>query len=261
MTASLAASEPWWEPGRQHGYHALTYGYLVGEVIRRASGRSVGAFIRDEIAGPLGAEFSIGLSAALEDRAAQVLPDLPSPPGELPLAQRLLADAASFGARVFSNPVLRPGLINTPAWRAAEVPAANGHTTARAVARIYGALAAGGRREGVQLLRPETLELALQEQSRGTDAVLAFTTRFGLGFMLTLPDPPPGEDGFAPFGSGPRGFGHPGRGGSIGFGDPDRRLGFGYVMNQYQSGTPGRRERRWVALAEAAYAALGARVS
>ena len=260
-TDPLAASEPWWEPGTQHGYHALTYGQLVGEVIRRVSGQSVGAFVRKEIAGPLGAEFSIGVPAGQEKQVAEILPDPPPAPGEVPLAMRLMADPTSHGARVFSNPGLRPGTANTPEWRAAELPAANGHTTARGLARIYGALAAGGQREGVHLLRPETLLLALQEQSRGRDAVLSFTTRFGLGFMLTLPDPPRGEDGFAPFGAGPRGFGHPGRGGSIGFGDPASRLGFGYVMNQYQTGTPGARDRRWASLAAAAYAALGVRAS
>jgi CubicO group peptidase (beta-lactamase class C family) len=258
-TDPLAAAEPWWEPGRQHGYHALTYGQLVGELIRRISGRSVGAFVRDEIAGPLGADFSIGVPAGREKHVAEILPDPPPPPGELPLALRLLANPGSHGARVFSNPGLRPGTANTAEWRAAELPAANGHTSARAIARIYGALAAGGRRESVHLLRPDTLALALEEQSHGRDAVLHFTTRFGLGFMLTLPDPPAGEDGFAPFSAGPRGFGHPGRGGSIGLGDPDARLGFGYVPNQYQTGTPGRRDRRWVTLCEAAYAALGAR--
>ncbi len=251
FTGVLAETAPWWEPGTRHGYHALTFGHLVGEVIRRISGKSVGQFFRAEVAGPLAADFFIGVPEAEDTRAAEILPDPPPRPGDTTMWEVLLRDPTSMASRAFLNPPRTPEVVNTRAWRAAEIPAGNGHTTARALARIYGALACGGTLDGIRLLQPATIDAAIVEQSAGLDAILSFPTRFGLGFMLTLPE--------RPFGPNPRAFGHPGRGGSIGFADLDGGIGFGYVVNQYQTGTLRNPDLRWPTLVEAVYASLGSK--
>lgn len=247
MTEALAETPPWWTPGERHGYHALTFGHLVGEVIRRVDGRSVGVFLREEVTGPLRADFFVGVPEAVDARAAQVLP--PPPPTEATIWDTLLADGASLPGRAFLNPLRPAGLENTRAWRAAEIPAANGHTSARGVARMYAALARGGELDGVRLLAPDAIERAIVEQSRGRDAVLTLPTRFATGFMLGMPE------GIFECGPGRRSFGHPGRGGSIGFADPDARIGFGYVTNQYQTATARHPDRRVASLVDALYAA------
>ena len=251
FTGALAETAPWWEPGTRHGYHALTFGHLVGEIIRRISGKSVGQFFRAQVAGPLEADFFIGVPEAEDARAAEILPDPPPRPGDTTMWEVLLRDPTSMAGRAFLNPPRTPEVVNTRAWRAAEIPAGNGHTTARALARIYGALACGGTLDGIRLLQPATIDAAIVEQSAGLDAILSFPTRFGLGFMLTLPE--------RPFGPNPRAFGHPGRGGSLGFADLDGGVGFGYVMNQYQTGTLRNPDLRWSALVEAVYASLGSK--
>jgi CubicO group peptidase (beta-lactamase class C family) len=251
FTGALAETTPWWEPGTRHGYHALTFGHLVGEVIRRISGKSVGQLFRAEVAGPLEADFFIGVPEAEDVRAAEILSDPPPRPGDTTMWEVLLRDPTSMAGRAFLNPPRTPEVVNTRAWRAAEIPAGNGHTTARALARIYGALACGGTLDSVHLLQPATIAAAIVEQSAGLDAILSFPTRFGLGFMLTLPE--------RPFGPNPRAFGHPGRGGSIGFADLDGGIGFGYVVNQYQTGTLRNPDLRWPTLVEAVYASLGSK--
>ena len=248
MTAALAETAPWWTPGERHGYHAITYGHLVGEVIRRVDGRSVGAFLRDEVTGPLRADFFIGVPEETDGRAAEVLP--PPPPGEPTIWDTLLADPESVSGRTFLNPPRPLGLVNTRAWRAAEIPGSNGHTSARGVARAYAALARGGELDGVRLLARATIEGAIAERSRGRDAVLTLPTRFATGFMLAMPG------GIFNCGPGRRTFGHPGHGGSIGFADPDARVGFGYVTNQYVTGTATHPDRRVPSLVDAVYAAL-----
>jgi CubicO group peptidase (beta-lactamase class C family) len=248
MTAALAETAPWWTPGERHGYHAVTYGHLVGEVIRRVDGRSVGAFLRDEVTGPLRADLFIGVPEEADGRAAEVLP--PPPPGEPTIWDTLLADPESVSGRTFLNPPRPLGLVNTRAWRAAEIPGANGHTSARGVARAYAALSRGGELDGVRLLAPATIEGAIAEQSRGRDAVLTLPTRFATGFMLGMPG------GIFNCGPGRRTFGHPGHGGSIGFADPDARVGFGYVTNQYVTSTATHPDRRVPSLVDAMYAAL-----
>jgi CubicO group peptidase (beta-lactamase class C family) len=250
FTEALAATEPWWEPGTRHGYHATTFGYLVGEVIRRISGKSVGQFFHAEVAGPLGADFFIGVPEAEDARAAEILSEPAPLPGDTTMWDVILRDPTSMAARAFLNPPPAPGGMNTRAWRGAEIPASNGHTTARALARIYGTLARGGTLDGVHLLHPATVEAAIVEQSCGPDAILPYPTRFGLGFMLTTQE--------RPFGPYPRAFGHLGRGGSVGFADPDRCIGFGYVMNQYRTGTLRNPDLRWPTLVQAVYASLGA---
>ena len=229
MTAALAAQEPWWEPGTRHGYHAITYGFLVGEVVRRITGKSLGTYFREEVSGPLGADFHIGLDAAHDGRTAQFLAPPLLPPGETdPMLELIMNEPEGVTAKTMTNPGFTFGVTdNSREWRGAEIPAANGHTNARAVARIYGALAQGGKLDGADILSQAAIEGALVEQSNGWDAVLARPTRFGLGFMLS-------SESF-PLGPGARTFGHTGAGGSLGFADPDAGIGFGYCMNQMRT--------------------------
>jgi len=242
MTSALAAEEPWWEPGRTHGYHVNTFGFLIGEIVRRVSGESIGAFFRREVAAPLGADFHFGIGPEHDQRIADYLF------GDEPPEMVDDDDERQFLLRqVYLNP---PGLsgfgtVNTRAWRAAEMPSTNGHASARAVARIYSALACGGAVDGVRLLRTETIERAIAEASSGPDLVLRRPSRFGLGFQLTQPE--------RPLGTNPRSFGHFGAGGSLGFADPDAQLAFAYTMNQ-----PGPRWQnpRNRALIDAVYASL-----
>jgi CubicO group peptidase (beta-lactamase class C family) len=246
---ALAAEAPFWEPGAQHGYHARTFGNLVGEVVRRIDGRSLGGYFRQELAEPLDLDFHIGLGAEHDTRVAEILPAPSSPPGALDPFAAARKNPQSLVGRVFANPMIAPIDVNTRAWRAAEIPAANGHGTARGLARIYGALATNGVLDGVQVLAPAQIARANTEQSKGLDAVLApLHSRFGLGFMMTQP--------MIPFGPNPRTFGHPGAGGSIAFADPDAQLGFAYTMNQMQTGLGG--DARGFALIGALYAALRA---
>ena len=227
MTRALAEQEPWWQPGTDHGYHAITYGWLVGELIRRVSGMGVGRDVREHIAAPLGAEFWIGLPEEFDARTAELLQGPISTDGPN-LLERIIAEPNGVLAKAFGNPSLLMMSPNTRAWRAAELAAANGHTTAPALARIYAALANGGELDGVRILRPETIERARSEESYGPDRVLTLVTRFGLGFML----PPANE----PLGPNPRTFGHGGAGGSLGIADPEAKIGFGYVMNLMHTG-------------------------
>jgi CubicO group peptidase (beta-lactamase class C family) len=248
MTGALAAQEPWWVPGTRHGYHALTFGWLVGEVIRRISGKSPGTYFRDELAQPLGLDCHIGLDAKHDSRVAPLVEPPPPDPGQPNPMAEMMKDPESVSAKTLMNPpTLAPGIVNSRQWRGAEIPAANGHTTARALARIYGALARGGEIDGVRVLTPESIAQCHTEQSRGPDAVLLLTTRFGLGFMMSLPE--------ASLGPNPRSFGHPGYGGSIGYADPDAKIGFGYTMNRMGTGIL--IDPRADALIKAVYESLG----
>lgn len=229
MTAALAAEEPWWEPGTRHGYHALTFGYLVGEVIRRVTGESVGSYFREEIAGPLGIDAHIGLAARDDERIAQMIGAPPPAPGEFNLFAEAAKHPESVTAKAFTNPlVLTMAVVNSRKWRGAEIPAANGHTNARALARLYGALARGGEVDGVRVMPAAQIPACHTEESRGRDEVLLIPTRFSAGFMMSQP----GEE----MGPNPRAFGHPGAGGSLGFADPDAKVGFGYAMNKMGGG-------------------------
>jgi CubicO group peptidase (beta-lactamase class C family) len=240
MTSALAAETPWWEPGTLHGYHVNTYGFLVGEIVRRISGRSVGRFFADEVARRLGADFHFGLAAADHARCADFL--FPQVSG-MDTTQMPEMTALAY----LSPPgITGDGTVNTAAWRSAELPSANGHGTARAVARIYSALAAGGSIDGVRLLDPGTVALAATEASSGPDAVLGRPSRFGLGFQLTQPE--------RPLGPSPNAFGHFGAGGSLGFADPDAGLAFGYTPNQGLG--PRWQNPRNRALLDALYASL-----
>ncbi len=230
MTAALAAQEPWWEPGTAHGYHAITYGWLVGEVIRRITGQSVGTTVREDIAEPLGVEFHIGCGPELDARIADLIDGpLHAPEGDasFDLIGEITKNPDSLLGKAFANPPVI-GAANTRAWRAAEIPAANGHTNAHSLARIYGALALGGEIDGVRLLSAEQVERARTEHSCGKDAVLPLHTRIGLGFFL------PTE--YEPLGPNPNVFGHGGAGGSYSQADPENRMSFGYVMNLMHMG-------------------------
>ena len=241
MAEALARQAPWWEPGTQHGYHALTFGHLVGELIRRISGQSVGEYFREHVAGPLDADFHIGVGPEFDSRISDLHGRFGSSKSgdqttELPEAirkfMRDMADPNTMVGAAFNNPPVSDVSVNSRAWRQAEIPAANGHGTARSLARIYGALARGGEVDGVRILRPETIERAITPQAEGPDAVLGgLPMRFGLGFML--------RSMVMPLSPSPRSFGHPGAGGSIGMADPDTGVGFGYTMNKMQQGLVG----------------------
>ncbi|MDO8616138.1 MAG: serine hydrolase domain-containing protein [Dehalococcoidia bacterium] len=250
FTAALAATEPWWEPGTKHGYHAITFGHLVGEVIRRITGMSVGAYFRKEVAAPLGLEFHIGLGPEHDAHTADMVPaPLPDLDSNHPLAQ-VFADPDSMNFRSFMislDAMAQPGYMNTREWRAAEIPAANGHGNARALATVYGALAHGGELNGVRVLSRAAIEQATVEQSYGPDAILLMPTRFGLGFMLDMPEMQVSPSG--------RLFGHAGMGGSFGFADPAAGLGFGYTMNKMIFSLD-LVDPRWPRMIEAVYAAL-----
>ncbi|WP_432156946.1 serine hydrolase domain-containing protein [Streptomyces sp. bgisy153] len=228
--AAVAAQAPAWEPGSAHGYHAQTYSWLTGEVVRRVTGRSIGAWIADEIAGPVGADLWLGLPSALAHRVGRVgQVDTPAHAGALRTRpKRSVADAyadpASLTRRAFAAITPLPD-ENDPAYRAAVLPASNGIATADGLARFYAALIGevdGGRR----LFAPETVELARGERSVGADRVLVVNTRFGLGYML--------HGAASPLLS-PASFGHPGRGGALGLADPDSGIAFGYVTNGFRT--------------------------
>jgi CubicO group peptidase (beta-lactamase class C family) len=232
MTRLLAAQAPWWEPGKAHGYHALTFGWLVGELVRRIRAKGIGDVVREEIAEPLGVEFEIGFGPELDARVAplQQGPIHAPPPGQagLDMLTQIQQNPEGMLARTFGNPALLMISPNSRAWRAAELAAANGHSNAHSLARIYGALANGGSIDGVRLLSREGVERARAEQVNGKDEVLPLTTRLALGFFL-----PTREE---PLGPNPRAFGHGGAGGSYSMADPEQRLSFGYVMNLMHTG-------------------------
>lgn len=248
MVGALAEQSPWWEPGSGHGYHGVTYGHLVGEVLRRVDGRTIGAFIRDEIAAPLGVDFLVGLPESEEARTAEMV----NP--EMDITRKTFFShwqPDGLGPKSFGNPPDSNSVehTNSRTFRAAEIPAANGHGNARALARIYAALASGGALDGVRLLSPELVEEGGRTHVDGLDLVMDLPTRFGLGFEITLPD---GEFSFGP---GARTFGHNGSGGSLGVVDPDAGIAFGYVMNRMEWGER-RDDPRWFPIFDALYAAL-----
>lgn len=236
MVDALATQSPQWTPGTAHGYHGRTFGWLVGEVIRRVTGRTPGRYFAQEIAGPLGVDFFIGLPARERDRvsrmvyqqafdAATLAPE--AIPAELRGMVAAMLDPQSLTNRAFA--ITEPPEIdfNSAEVQAAEIPASNGIGTAHGLARLYAALV--GPVDGTRLLSPETVAAASEEQAAGVDKVLLVPSRFASGYMLPTEQLPL---------TGPKAFGHPGRGGSLAFADPERGIGFGYVMNHIIEGNP-----------------------
>src|SRR5690606_7371278 len=168
-TRRLAATEPWWEPGTRSGYHALTYGFLVGEVVRRVTGLLPGAFLEQEVTGPLGIDFTIGLPGKEAGRVAELVH---APAVRSSDRASFFAQLAPVAVAALTNPVVGAAEANTPEWRAAEIPAANGHGTARAVAALYGVLAGRGTYGGRRVLSPEAAERVREGQGSCLDLVL-----------------------------------------------------------------------------------------
>lgn len=186
-TPPMAKQKPWWKPGTQSGYHALNQGHLAGELIRRVTGKSLKQFIAAEVAAPLGADFQLG---AVEKDWPRISTLLPPPP----LTAEVGADAAgadSVAMKALADPSPSVAFAFTPAWRAGEVGAANGHANARALVRILSIISLGGEVDGVQLLSPSTIDLIFQEQTNGWDLVLGKNLRFGIGYGLPLKETVP----------------------------------------------------------------------
>ena len=242
FTGMLAAQAPFAEPNSIQAYHALTFGWLVGELIRRVDGRTVGVYFKEEIANPLGLDFAIGLDDSDMARCAQMLmlDELPSisqlnvlkylPDFLLSKSLTNIKAAVSMGF----NPIAfdgramdNPDFANTSEWRRAEIPAANGHGVASSLATLYGILSNGGSRDGNEVLKPETIELLRTVHSNGPDMVLfGLNYKFGLGHMLNAPITPIGRNRSESM------FGHTGIGGAVVFGDVEKKLGFSFFNNQ-----------------------------
>jgi len=238
-TSMLAAQAPWWEPGSASGYHDRSFGHLVGEVIRRITGQKLGEFVANEIAGPLGADFHIGLDPSQFHRVSNVIPFQ----GPLPID--LVTDHDSVSYKTLSGPAWEPPVSWTVEWRQADIGAANGHGNARSLARLLSVVACGGEIDGPHLLSPSTCDLIFQEQSNGVDLVLGVPLRFGIGYAL--------KNEIIPYLPNGRVCTWGGWGGSVIVVDRDRRLTVSYVMNRMEGGLGG---KRGPDLVRAAYAAL-----
>ncbi len=229
LTALLERAEPVLPPGA-HGYHAVTFGLLLGETVRRATGRSVGQIFADEVAGPLGLEAAwIGQPAEVEGRVAQLHMTVPPPPTDDPEFLAAMAFAMSSEGPIGRSLLVGPSgamnfaeIGNDPGFRRVEHPAANGVASARSLARMYAMLAAGGTLDGVSIVSSESVAAHSAEQWRGEDATLMSEKRYAFGYML--PGTPTER-----FGPAEHAFGHPGMGGSLGFADPEAGVGFAYV--------------------------------
>jgi CubicO group peptidase (beta-lactamase class C family) len=239
---ALAAQTPNWEPGTAHGYHLRSFGWLVGELVRRIEGRTIGAFFASEVAAPLGIDFWIGLPEEQEPRVATLVP----PPPEFAALLRGLPDDLLLGKATTgpSGLFMYDDMWNQRALHACELPSSNGIGNARSVARVYASLI--GEVDGVRTLAPATVAAASECQVRGPDRVILADTAFGLGFMLPPALPTP---------VGRHAFGHGGAGGSVSFADPDVGLAFAYAMNDLRFAMEA--DPRSETLVAAAYACLG----
>ena len=248
-TAALAAQAPWWTPGSASGYHSLTMGHLVGELVRRVSGKSLTQFIREELCAPLGADFQMGAKEEDVERIAEIIP--PPPAGSLEDIGAMLG-MPPFFVKTLLNPQMDAAVANTAMWRAAEVGAANGHTNARGIGRLLSVVANGGSVDGVKLLSAETIALVFKEQAFGSDQVLGVPLRFGIGYGLGGKDTavqglPEGEIAF---------WG--GWGGSMAIMDVGRGITITYMMNKMGQGVMGT-EATWQYI-KTVYEALGVAV-
>jgi len=226
-TAMLAAQAPLWEPGTASGYHGVTYGHLIGEVIRRITGQRLGEFLAAQIAGPLGADFHIGLPPSEFHRVANVVPPASHPDD---LTQH---DSNSVVFKTKTGPAIKAEWSWTERWRRADIGAANGHGNARSVARLQSAVACGGDVDGVRLLSPKTIDRIFEVQSNGIDLVLGIPLKMGIGYGL-LPTPQ-----VLPFLPEGRLCSWGGWGGSLVIADADRRMTFAYAMNKMAPGVVG----------------------
>jgi CubicO group peptidase (beta-lactamase class C family) len=257
----LARQAPLWEPGTRHGYHALTFGHLVGEVVRRVTGASLGTVLRDEITGPLGLDLWIGLPEEHEARVATNLSAEPDPTAPLPrFYEAALTDPTSIAGLVMMNSggYLFPGATNRREIHAAEIPSVNGIGNARSLAGLYRPLALGGGVDGVRLVdEAALLRMGAVASATAVDATMLVPTRWSLGFMKANDNRhlPPGDNDSVLLSE--TAFGYLGAGGSLGFADPAARLSFGYTMNR-QGATVGLDERGQ-SLVDAVYRALGHR--
>lgn len=241
-TEKLATQAPWWEPGTASGYHALNMGHLLGELVRRVTGKSLTEFVADEIAGPLHADFQIGAKEEDWGRVTNVIPPPPPPIDFSTLPQD------SVMMKTFTGPSPNAAFSSTPIWRKAEIGAANGHGNARGLNRTASVVTLGGTVNGKQFLSQKTIDLIFQEQSNGTDLVIGLPIRFGIGYGLRTNGPsewlPKGKVCF---------WG--GWGGSVVLMDLDRQITLTYVMNKMGEGTMG--SARTHAYVNKIYEALG----
>jgi len=237
-TSMLAAQAPWWEPGTASGYHAVTQGYLIGEVVRRITGDSIGSWFAREVAAPLGADFFIGTPESEDGRISTVIP-----PPPLDMAA-LEMEVTEITAKTFMNPPLDASYAATSWWRRAEIPAANGHGNARSVAAIQSVIAGRGQSAGVKLLSPEATDAIFEVQASGKDLALGVPLRFGMGYGL-------GDDTMP---LGPRACYWGGYGGSLIIIDQDADIAICYVMNRMFPGLVG--DMRGAAIAMAAVQGL-----
>lgn len=238
MAERLAAQAPLWEPGSRSGYHALTVGILAGELVRRVTGTTIGAYFNERVAKPFGIDFFIGLPETEDARVAEMIPATTS---NMPAPETLNpSQVAALG-----NPAPDARIPNERFWRAAELSSANGQGTAAAIARVYGALAHDGTIDGQQLVRPETIRAMTAPQIEGADEVLAMPARWGAGYILNV-------GGL--YGPNAESFGHSGWGGSFGMADPTTGLAISYVMNQMGPDLAG--DARANAIIAAAYASV-----
>ncbi len=240
VVCALAAQAPWWEPGTASGYHAMTQGHLIGEVVRRITGQSIGEFFQSDIAGPLEADFHIGTAETHWDRIGELIP----PQGDL--ADNGGVDTESIAARTFRNPAVSARAAGTPGWRKAEIPAANGHGNARSVVRVQTPMANGGSAFGVELMSSEGAARIFDEQSNGDDLVLGVPIRFGMGYGLTSKLMPMGPNEHIAYWGG--------WGGSTIVVDQDAHLCMSYVMNKMFAGLLG--DTRGFSLLQTTYGCL-----
>jgi len=253
---ALEIQEPLWEPGSAHGYHAVTFGWVVGELIRRVDGRGLGQFFAEEIAAPLGLEFWIGLPESEEHRVSPVIGSMLPDGSEIPEELREMFEQFIGPDSLLRRALTLNGVFEIPDWNsravhAAEIGAANGITNARSLSRMYAGLTGPlADAPAAPLYTPAQIELARERQTEGNDRVLFVETSFGLGYMLSSL--------FSPFG-GTGSFGHPGAGGSVGFADPDHQIAVGYVMNRMMQNLSG--DPRTRGLIKTSYDAVGAPVA
>ena len=265
MVTALARQEPFWTPGSMHGYHALTFGWLVGEVVRRVSGKSLGTFFHEEVAEPLGLDFWIGLPESLEERVSLIIPaDPPAEGGPVSPFYAAIMNPTSMQAQVLLNTggYMMPGSdgvfgYNTRAAHAAEIGAAGGVTHARGLAGMYAPLANGGSLNGVQLVsREQLVRMSAVSSASYIDATLLAPTRFALGYLKSVDnrhEPNATIDDSVIFSE--EAFGHTGSGGSVGFADPLAHMSFGYTMNRMGQGVG--LNQRGQNLVDATYRSLG----